>query len=266
MNELFQHISPATYLAVIGGVLTCIFALLGSVARQDKPRRSIHWCAFAAGIIVLVAGILSEIESSRQTLELESRSKKIVDLSEQNVSLSEQLLAFSTSGESFCYIQPMPDDLSQRQTLMLFHEGDYPLYDVELNISDSTGVANLPMRQLYDEIIASHKKDDAMGRDRQRDLMTEIQSLQAEAEKFFRIGTVPPRTARNLFRIQWPKGDTQDIHIQIHTRNSYFSQVIKEKKIDGKWKYSYRVFRHGPKGETILAKEWLSAGVDLPDK
>ena len=60
----------------------------------------------------------------------------------------------------------MPDEMSQRQDFMLFHEGDYPLYDVELYILDSNLVANLPMVQLYNEIITSHKKDDAMERER----------------------------------------------------------------------------------------------------
>lgn len=266
MNELIQHISAATILAVIGGVLISVFALLGAVFRQDKPPRWIHWCAFGAGIVVLLAGLLSEIESSKQARELESRSKQIIALSEKNIDLNEQLFAFSTGGESFCYILPLLDALSQRQTFMLSHEGDYPLYDVELSILDNTGFANLPILQLYDEIIASHKKDDAVGRERQRDLMAEMESLRSKAEKFVRIGTIPPRTALNLFRIKWPQGDTQDFLIRIHTRNSYFTQVIKEKKINGKWEYSYRVFRHGPKGEAILAKEMISAGVDLPEK
>lgn len=264
MNELIQQIGFAPILAFIGGILISIFGLLGTV-KQDKPSPWINWCAFGAGIIVLLAGILGAIESSKQALELKSRGNQIMALSEQNVELSKELFAFSTGGESFCYIQPMLDEISQRQWFMLFHEGDYPLYDVELKILDTTGVAKLPMKQLYDEIIMSHEKDDSMGRQRQRDLMAEIESLRAKTEKFIRIGTFPPRTARNLFRIPWAKGDTQDFLIQIHTRSSYFTQVIKEKKINGKWEYSFRVSRHGPKGESVLAKEITSPEVELPD-
>jgi len=91
MNELIQQIGTATILAVIGGVLTCVFALLGAIARQDKPRTWINWCAFVAGIAVLLAGFLSEIENSKNAHELESRSRKIVALSEQNVELSAKL-------------------------------------------------------------------------------------------------------------------------------------------------------------------------------
>ena len=87
MKELIQQIRAPTILAIAGGVLTCVFALLGSLARQDKPRRWIHWCAFGAGIFVLIAGLLGEIETSRQARELESKSNKIVALAEKNVEL-----------------------------------------------------------------------------------------------------------------------------------------------------------------------------------
>lgn len=263
MSELIQQIGSATILAAIGGVLTCIFALIWAIAQQDKPRPWIHWGAFIAGIAVLFAGFLSAIENSKNAHELESKSRKIVALSEQNVDLTTKLMAFTTGGDSFCFILPMLDELSQRQTFMLTHEGDYPLYDVELNIIDSTGTSKLPLRGLYDEIIASHKKDDAMGRVRQRDLMAEIESLSSLAKKTIRVGTLPPRTGINLFRIPWPKSDNQEYFIRINTRSSYFTQIIKEKKIKGSWKCSWRVQRHGPKGEEILLQEMLSPEVPL---
>jgi hypothetical protein len=148
---------------------------------------------------------------------------------------------------------------------MLTHEGDYPLYDVEINILDSTGTARLPLKKLYDEIIASHKKDDAMGRVRQRDLMAEMESLSLLAKKTIQIGTFPPHTAINLFRIPWPKSNTQEYFIRISTRSSYLNQIIKEKKIKGSWKCSWRVQRRGPKGESILLQESLSPEVPLPN-
>jgi hypothetical protein len=265
MNELIQQIGTPTILAVAGGVLICVFALLGSFGKQDKPRRWINWCAFGAGIVVLVAGLLSEIETSRQAHELELKSSKIVALAEQNVELSAKLMAFTTGGDSFCYIWPMLDEISQWQTLMLFHEGDYPLFDVELHIEDRTGTTRLPLMELYKEITASHKENDAAGRARQRDLAGEMQILLSQTKKSIRIGTVSPRTAIELLRIPWPKGDTQEYFIRINTRSAYFTQTIQEKKIGGSWKYSWRVLKHGPKGEHILLKEMLSPEVDIPN-
>jgi len=56
MNELIQNIGPTTFLAIIGGVLTCIFGLMGSIIKQEKPHKWLHWGAFGAGIIAARPG------------------------------------------------------------------------------------------------------------------------------------------------------------------------------------------------------------------
>ena len=278
MEFLFKHfLSPPTLSLIIGGMVVAIFGYKTSRAEDQKTPRWIAVGTLIGGVLVLCGGIWSGVNESKNIELLQKRSNqiftlssqnvilsnKIADLSEQNVDLSKELMAYTTGGDSHCYIFPMFDEVSQWLTMMLFHEGKYPLYDVELQIDDITGKARLHLKELYAEIIESHKEDDKIGRERQRDLMGEVNKLLSQTKVVKNIGTFLPNTGLEVLRIPWPKGDIQEYIIRIYARNSYITQNIKAKKSQGAWKYSYRVSKQA-QGKSVIVKEFLTPEVDLP--
>ncbi len=278
MEFLFkQLLSPPTLSLIVGGMVVAIFGYKASRAEDQKTPRWIAVGTLIGGLLILSGGIWSGVNESKNIELLQKRSdqiftlssqnvilsNKIGGLSEQNVDLSKELMAYTTGGDSHCYILPMFDEVSQWLTMMLFHEGKYPLYDVELQIDDITEKARLPLKKLYDEIIESHKEDDKIGRKRQRDLMGEVNKLLSRVKVVNNIGTFLPSTSLEVLRIPWPKGNIQEYLIRIHTRNSYITQNIKAKKSQGYWKYSYRVSKQA-QGKSIIVKEIQTPEVDLP--
>lgn len=293
MDFLFKQLLPLPTLSIIvGGLVVCIFGYFASRSTDQKTPRRIALGTLIGGILVLIGGIWSGINEdvnikllqnrSDQILSLSSQntnlsnkiaalselniglSNKINTLSELNIDLSKELMAYTTGGDSHCYILPMFDEISQWLTMMLNHEGKYPLYDVELQIQDTTGTARLPLKELYDEITESHKQDDKVGMNRQRDLFGEVNKLLSQTKKIIKIGTFLPNTNLEVLRIPWPTGDTQEYLIRIFSRSAYITQIIKAKKSGGHWNLSYRVYNEG-RGKRMMVKEVIDPKVDLPE-
>ena len=153
-----QLLSPPTLSIIVGGLVVGIFGYKASRSKDQKTPRWIAVGTLIGGILVLIGGIWSGINENKNIGLLQRRSNqifilssqnanlsnKIASLSEQNINLSEELMAYTTGGDSYCYIWPMFDEMSQWLTMMLRHEGKYPLYDVELQIQDITANTRLP--------------------------------------------------------------------------------------------------------------------------
>jgi hypothetical protein len=274
---LKQVLSPPTLSIIVGGLVVAIFGYKASRSKDQKTPRGIAFGTLIGGILVLIGGIWSGINESKNIELLQSRadqiftlssqnanlSNKIAALSEQNFDLGKELLAFTTGGDSYCYISPMFDEMSQWLTMMLHHKGKYPLYDVVLQVQDITGNTRLPFKELYDEITESHKEDDKVGRNRQRDLHGELMKLLSQNRKVITIGTFLPNTGLEVLRIPWPTGDIQEYLINVFSRSAHFTQIIKAKKIRGRWVFSYRVFKKG-QGKSMMLTEVLNPEVELP--
>lgn len=277
MNFLFKQLFSPPTLLIVGGLVVCIFGYKASRKEDQKTPRGIAIGTLIGGILVLIGGIWSGINENKNIELLQNRSdqifalssqnanlsNKIAALSEQNFNLSKELMAYTTGGDSYCYIFPMFDEMSQWLTMMLFHEGKYPLYDVELQIVDITGRTKLPFKELYDQITESHKEDDKVGRNRQRDLHGEMMQLLSQTRKVKTIGTFLPNTGLEVLRIPWPQDDIQEYLIKIFSRSLYITQIIKAKRFQDRWKFSYRVFKKG-QGKSMMIKEVLDPEVDLP--
>jgi len=229
----------------------------------------------AIGTIFTILG--QQISNDKSTKEISAKADKIQILSEQNIRLSSELSSMAkrnadisaeitklvTGGDSFCYLLPMPDQISDRQSFMVFHEGNYPLYDVVVQIENRSIMKDLPFKKLYDDIIESHEKDVAEGKQKQRDLSHEIEALRNKAIKRFQIGTIPPSTAVTLDRFPIPPTDEMNFFVMIYTRSGYFTQSILQKKFGETWKSSWRVFRHETNGKHRIIKEQISEEVPI---
>jgi hypothetical protein len=234
------------------------------------------------GVILIAIGTIFTIlgqqkTSDKSTKELSQKTDKIQDLSEQNIRLSaevadlakknaaksDEIAKLVTGGDSFCYFLPMPDQISDRQSFMLFHEGSYPIYDVVVQIQNLRTMQKMPFKKLYDEIIASHKRDVAEGRSKQRDLSHEIETLRDKAISRSPIGTLAPSTAVTVGRFPIPETDEMEYFVMIQSRGGYFTQSIIQKKFGPTWKSSWRVLRHENNGIQKVLKEQIDADVPL---
>src|SRR6478609_5690772 len=88
----------------------------------------------APGWLMLLGALLSTagaiLASQRQAASEEELSKKSVEIAE----LNKQIAASVTGGDSFAYMGFLLQFDVPR--LMLFHEGQYPLYGLNARISD----------------------------------------------------------------------------------------------------------------------------------
>ena len=78
-------------------------------------------------IVVLIGATLSASQQGRD-------QRKLLDQSEQIARLSLELSNFVTGGDSYCWIMPETDQISNRVTLRLWHHGKYPLRNVYVRI------------------------------------------------------------------------------------------------------------------------------------
>jgi hypothetical protein len=146
---------------------------------------------------------------------LEEKNEKIITLSEDNRELNKNISNWITGGDSYCFIYPMIDEISDRQTLCLWHQGENPIFDVSISIENRS--IEIPLKEKYEEIKESHAKDVAEGRIKQRDLQLEIYQLLNSRKENFNLGTLSPKKTVFLSRYKLPEEKQQEFFVQIHT-------------------------------------------------
>lgn len=239
-----------TWIGVVFIAIGTVFTILGQQKTNDKSTQA-----------------LSQKTDKIQTLSEQNvmLSAEVAEMAKTNAAKSDEITKLVTGGDSFCYLLPMPDQISDRQSFMLFHEGGYPLYDVAVQIQNLGMMQGMPFKKLYEDIIASHKQDVAEGRSKQRDLSHEIEALRNRAISRFPIGTLPPNTAVTLERFPIPQTDVMEFFVMIHSRSGYFTQTILQKKFGPTWKSSWRLLRHDSNGKQKVLKEQIDAAVPLKE-
>ena len=115
--------------------------------------------------------------------------------------------------------------------------GEYPLYDVSVRMWDPNDYNNVPQNVDFEELI---KKD-----------------------RNFNLGNVSPHQARTLGRITLPGSDNKDFALSIAARNGFVTELIKLRKVDGKWKAAYKVTKDEGKGEPKVLFEQIESRFPL---
>jgi hypothetical protein len=116
---------------VVGGLLTGVFGLLASLSKQERTPHWICWCALAAGLVVIVAGLWAGSDNAR---DAEVIQKKI----EENAELTKENAAFITGGDSYGYFFISPWIKNDVVTAEFIPRGKYPLYGLTVKITDLT--------------------------------------------------------------------------------------------------------------------------------
>lgn len=137
-----------------------------------------------------------------------------------------------TGGDSYAYllVVQMKDETDEAR-LMVAHEGQYPLYDINVRVCDL---------DLMDQLASA----------RSRTL--------AEWEKAWKsvdVGNLAPHYAREMGRLALPGAGTVRLNVFINARNGQVTQLIRLARTSGGWKRASRVQRDLAGGPRILRED-----------
>lgn len=155
-------------------------------------------------------------------------SRKNVELGQQNIELGQRIAAQSTEitnmvsgGSSFCYMTlSVTGELGQ---VVFVHQGDHPIFDVDARIVDLDRLSKgMPIGDGFDFGIMVN------------------------------IGNLPKSTAQ-LFpgSLALEGSDSRRFNIFFSGRNGFFTQLLRLRKVDGRWVSAIRVLR----GQAILLEK-----------
>ena len=152
---------------------------------------------------------------------------------QQQASTELKLANSITGGDSFCFLMVRNiSPSSNTGRIMVSHLGEYNLYDVRARIVDLEKSEQL--REELDQLKVQPTFDTI----RQADTNISIGNLISSS-----VLVLHPFTLGN--------GDTRRFNIFFSARNGFFNQVLRFKKVHGKWVYALKVSRE----EKVLYEE-----------
>jgi hypothetical protein len=192
---------------------------------------------------------------ARGAFEAELRQK-----SDEIAKLNRTIASSITGGESWCYLLPsrphsVPGVKGHAGTAfepMLVHEGEFPLYDVDLRVTNGS-LAGRIVRTAFEH------------RELPYGSSAEGQAKLAPSETVLRLGNIAPKTAITLMPIAFSEEKTQVFQVSIIARNGAVSETILWERLGSEWKLAFRVMRD----QTVLKEGWdkdypLPAGKTSP--
>jgi len=160
--------------------------------------------------------------------------------SQVQLHFEQELRAELTGGDSFGYVNTMTASGGDQDLQMLFihNQGNFPLYDVSLDIFDK------------DEFERLTKEDKALSSVEAR--------FRASAQKT--IGTIPKGLMVYIGNLPIPQNkDKKSFVIYISARNGYFTEEFTLQRVQGKWLQAIRVTQERV-GKTMILHEYKDTG------
>lgn len=174
------------------GFLGAILAFLGTavLVLWERPSLRVRAVCLCVGLIgVTVAGIVG-------------------------IFLSKQATALLTGGDDFCYVIPEGTPRPPFPAIVL-HEGEYPLYDVNMRVVDLSKFKILPNG-----------------------------AIAGQTSLFLGDFPVGP-TALGPLSYSFPaKGEKASFNIFFSAKNGFWVENLRTRFVNGKWVSAYRVFRY----------------------
>jgi len=211
IKDFLVYLCDATAVIIIGGLVTTVAGFLVAY-RQNPPPRLLKRLAIASaigGVLAICGGVWSGYQQSRNDRELLSKTDQITQLTKRNAD-------YVIGGDSYCYF--IFCTWPNRASWLLCHNGDYPLYDLEIRILDIIKRDKLA-KERPGYITANHNR---------------------EAETIQPYGTLIPHDNRSLFKEDSFETDEMKLYrITFFARNgSWYENVCFIKK-NGKWEHAW---------------------------
>jgi hypothetical protein len=219
------------------------------------------------GIILIALGSLftylgQQAINDRSSKEISSKTTKIEELAHKNIALSEEVASLAktnakmnetlrnyvSGGDSYCYINASFEVGHKEDNIFSFildHKGSFPLYDVDLVISDISKrkilLEKMGMSKKFtsnEEWVNFQKENDFIGN------IFEVKQKSVIFQNHFPIIAVGTKIMP-IYRIALPKENIeQEYLINVYARNGSTTQKIVFLKIKDKWHMSMRVMQY----------------------
>jgi hypothetical protein len=165
------------------------------------------------GAILCAFGALwTSYQQSRFERDLRLKSDEIVEL-------QRNMIQSVIGGDSFCYITVVSiNNQADVGILTVIHQGDHPIYDINARIVD--------LEQI-------EKNGDNVN----------LQIMQ-QAESSISIGNMIPNTASAFGSFPLGSTKSKSLNIFFSARNGLFTQLLRFRKIEGKWQTALKVIRN----------------------
>ena len=116
---------------------------------------------------------------------------------------------------------------------MLMTKGEYPIYDVEIQIHD--------MEKRVENFINTRQKGSVTNLS-----TSEFYKLFNKSSKIIKMGNIGPNQGYPLGTLTLPNDvDKKTFHIDIFARNGRVSQFVQFRRIQGKWKWAEKTCFNG---------------------
>lgn len=190
--------------------------------------------------LILLSGILGVVAAFWAATEQTRSEKDLREKAEEIARLNKQIAGQVTGGDSFCYLSvgglnEPKSRVPNAGVLFITHRGKYPLYDVRARI------VNL------------EKFDEKM---KKFDQLTTKDFLEPQDEMKLKLAELTAG-AGSLVSPKFILGEgdiaKSDFNIFFSARNGFFTQLLRFRKIDGKWLQALCIKVHeGNKQKMVL--------------
>jgi len=269
-------------------ILIFLGVILTAIAEVLREKKSIPRLVLLLGIGIAGIGALwsafQDRESQRGIIELQrdiiesqgeivESQRKIVESQKDSIESQKEIIESQketinniTGGDSYCYVG-IRSDPHGAMNFSLEHVGEYILYDVTVEIFDTTKLQALAK----DMEGFSHdlSKEEWSRFVKEHDVIEDYLSLK-EKSRIYRQSwpSLPPGSiAIPIYSATLPDNKPEQRYlVKIYARNGIITQPIIFLKVNGKWQVSMRVQRHDNiKRETIELRNALHPDVPLEE-
>lgn len=246
--------SDLSILLLIFSLLLAIFSYL---ATDEKSKRRKTWrflaLLCAAGNLIVSFTIkqrddASKLEREQERVEYEkklnTKTDEISRKSDKIAELSQELTASVTGGDSYGYWSFLLGDGTTNNPMGIFtHVGKYPLYDVIVYVTDYEKFKSLvPKGGLWIGSADSFRTLEYVDKNR---MQIEVGNVAVgKATRFSGWGNLPDR-------------EIVTYSIKIDSRFWSWYQHLKLRRVNGKWKLAFRVFKEEPNKTITVLLEFV---------
>lgn len=152
--------------------------------------------------------------------QLAAKNEELAAKSDEIARLTKDSLAAITGGDSFCRVNLLGRDDAQGPTVVVIHQGRYPLYEVAVRFAD--------LRRWGQPLPPG---------------MTAAQLLATDPQ--FHPGTLAPTSASQVGRVPALRDDAEGFNVFFSARNGFWMQKVRLRRVAGAWVMATRVVRDG---------------------
>ena len=174
-------------------------------------------------VMIFVGVLISAVGAFWASQQQASFERNLREKSEEIARLNRELANSVIGGDSFCYLEILSlDSVTNGGILTVTHQGEYHLYDVHARIADL-------------------EKSDRLKENRPKGNLS-LATLD-QINTYTSIGNLTPSSSLILREFTLGNGTTRGFNIFFSARNGSFTQLLRFKKVNGKWVRATKVER-----------------------